>query len=65
MAGNLVKWWRHKILGGYKQFSGRLLADFKKILFNLAKLIIHRSDRDLVCDKLSDHKQYLLCIKKY
>lgn len=23
MAGNLVKWWRHKILGGYKQFSGR------------------------------------------
>ncbi|XP_059615362.1 protein naked cuticle [Phlebotomus argentipes] len=21
MAGNLMKWWRHKILGGYKQFS--------------------------------------------
>ncbi|KAM7354880.1 NKD inhibitor of WNT signaling pathway naked cuticle [Cochliomyia hominivorax] len=21
MAGNLVKWWKHKILGGYKQFS--------------------------------------------
>lgn len=23
MAGNLVKWWKHKILGGYKQFSGK------------------------------------------
>lgn len=23
MASNIVKWWRHKILGGYKQFSGR------------------------------------------
>lgn len=22
MAGNIVKWWKHKILGGYKQFSG-------------------------------------------
>lgn len=22
MAGNLMKWWKHKILGGYKQFSG-------------------------------------------
>ncbi|XP_037720674.1 protein naked cuticle isoform X1 [Drosophila subpulchrella] len=21
MAGNIVKWWKHKILGGYKQFS--------------------------------------------
>lgn len=23
MAGNIVKWWKHKILGGYKQFSGK------------------------------------------
>lgn len=23
MAGNLVKWWRHKILGTYKNFSGK------------------------------------------
>lgn len=30
MAGNIVKWWKHKILGGYKQFSGkiRLFFDF-------------------------------------
>lgn len=24
MAGNIVKWWKHKILGGYKQFSGKI-----------------------------------------
>lgn len=32
MAGNIVKWWKHKILGGYKQFSGN-----KKIIIMTTK----------------------------
>lgn len=30
MAGNLVKWWKHKIFGGYKQFSGKKII-YKKL----------------------------------
>lgn len=30
MAGNIVKWWKHKILGGYKQFSGKLAYKRKR-----------------------------------
>lgn len=29
MAGNIVKWWKHKILGGYKQFSGKIRLFFR------------------------------------
>lgn len=28
MAGNIVKWWKHKILGGYKQFTGEKSLKF-------------------------------------
>lgn len=31
MAGNIVKWWKHKILGGYKQFSGMWNMDQPQI----------------------------------
>uniref|UniRef100_A0A1I8NX69 Protein naked cuticle homolog n=1 Tax=Stomoxys calcitrans TaxID=35570 RepID=A0A1I8NX69_STOCA len=35
MAGNLVKWWKHKILGGYKQFSVQECAtDSEELIYN-------------------------------
>ncbi|XP_075159984.1 NKD inhibitor of WNT signaling pathway naked cuticle [Haematobia irritans] len=35
MAGNIVKWWKHKILGGYKQFSVQECAtDSEELIFN-------------------------------
>ncbi|XP_061396252.1 protein naked cuticle [Musca vetustissima] len=35
MAGNLVKWWKHKFLGGYKQFSVQECAtDSEELIYN-------------------------------
>ncbi|XP_005177232.2 protein naked cuticle [Musca domestica] len=35
MAGNLVKWWKHKFLGGYKQFSVQECAtDSEELIYH-------------------------------
>nr|DAA03056.1 TPA_inf: HDC10915 [Drosophila melanogaster] len=41
MAGNIVKWWKHKILGGYKQFSAPTPTKTEKLPNSISKIHPH------------------------
>lgn len=49
MAGNIVKWWKHKILGGYKQFSGKKKNPFVYLIGSRNKQNEYTKRNDGVC----------------
>lgn len=48
MAGNIVKWWKHKILGGYKQFSGENTENLSIYMKNTECYHIDSSSNSMV-----------------